>query len=296
MVRIINIDTKTRTIRVSNGKDDLEWFTTDTGSHVPLKKGQSKAEAIKEHFGDKKNDTKRVAAKIYSKLADRVGYVSDSDLEKYLDDNEYFNDDVREEIVKTVRKLESQASERHTEKDAPKPTGKQPAKQNKGVEEEYTEDDLLYEEARENIMSKYDGDDIAPNGYRATDFMSPQDYDARQKRIETEIEKEFKRLKTAKQQPAKKKTPDTSNADYFKSTMQETMKKFPRLYEHEQKHLEEYAVSAFSALRNNPGKEKAIVDEILDSYNQHVKRLGMWVDTPTLAKKAFVEKLAEAYK
>lgn len=74
------------------------------------------------------------------------------------------------------------------------------------------------------------------------------------------------------------------------------MKKFPRLYEHEQKHLEEYAVSAFSALRNNPGKEKAIVDEILDSYNQHVKRLGMWVDTPTLAKKAFVEKLAEAYK
>ena len=51
MVRIINIDTKTRTIRVSNGKDDLEWFTTDTGSHVPLKKGQSKAEAIKEHFG-----------------------------------------------------------------------------------------------------------------------------------------------------------------------------------------------------------------------------------------------------
>jgi hypothetical protein len=131
MVRIINIDTKTRTIRVSNGKDDLDWFTTDTGSHVPLKKGQSKAEAIKEHFGDKKNDTKRVAAKIYSKLADRVGYVSDSDLEKYLDDNEYFNDDVREEIVKTVRKLESQASERHTEKDAPKPTGKQPAKQDK---------------------------------------------------------------------------------------------------------------------------------------------------------------------
>ena len=62
MVRIINIDTKTRTIRVSNGKDDLEWFTTDTGSHVPLKKGQSKAEAIKEHFGDKKI-TKKGSAK-----------------------------------------------------------------------------------------------------------------------------------------------------------------------------------------------------------------------------------------
>lgn len=58
MVRVINIDTKARTIRVSNGKNDLEWFTTDTGSHVPLKKGQSKAEAIKEHFGDGKRSGK----------------------------------------------------------------------------------------------------------------------------------------------------------------------------------------------------------------------------------------------
>lgn len=64
MVRIINIDTKARTIRVSNGKDDLEWFTTDTGSHVPLKKGQSKAEAIKEHFGDgtKKQEPEKKSA------------------------------------------------------------------------------------------------------------------------------------------------------------------------------------------------------------------------------------------
>ena len=72
MVRIINIDTKNKTIRVSNGDKELEWFTTDTGSHVPLKKGQSKAEAIKEHFGDKKSDTKRSDDPVMDEL---MGYM-----------------------------------------------------------------------------------------------------------------------------------------------------------------------------------------------------------------------------
>ena len=53
MVRIINIDTKTRTIRVSNEDKDIDWITVK-GTHVPIKKGESKGEAIKEHFGDKK--------------------------------------------------------------------------------------------------------------------------------------------------------------------------------------------------------------------------------------------------
>ena len=220
MVRIINIDTKARTIRVSNGKDDLEWFTTDTGSHVPLKKGQSKAEAIKEHFGDKKDKVSGKAIAVAKK-----------------------------------EMLARQAKERKALRDSSSRLGESYYKQrvNELIKQQEIEEQDFYE----------------GHGIKAP---------------------------KAKQQPAKKETPDASNADYFKSTMQETMKKFPRLYEHEQKHLEEYAVSAFSALRNNPGKEKAIVDEILDSYNQHVKRLGMWVDTPTLAKKAFVEKLAEAYK
>ena len=217
MVRIINIDTKTRTVRVSNGKDDLEWFTTDTGSHVPLKKGQSKAEAIKEHFGGK-NVGGNLAAKKAQLHSD---FKSGKITQKQLEDG--------------LNKLAVGPS----------------SKDKTAVARDRKE--------REEIF-----------------------------KAQKETDKSWQ-----KQQPAK---PDTSNADYFKLTMQETMKKFPRLYEHEQKHLEEYAVSAFSALRNNPGKEKAIVDEILDSYNQHVKRLGMWVDTPTLAKKAFVEKLAEAYK
>lgn len=84
------------------------------------------------------NSVKREAAKIYSKLADKMGYVEKADLEKYLDDNEYFNDDVRKEIVKTVGELESQVSERHTDKDAPKPVHQwqQPRPRDKYVEGE----------------------------------------------------------------------------------------------------------------------------------------------------------------
>lgn len=183
-----------RQMSVLDKDDDITWITVK-GNHIPIKKGQSKGDAVKEFFESKKsgekktitkstsknlkrswksegsgkakykvgqkvsvggkeyevsavksanlskepyyklsngewrheneikesNGVKREAAKIYSKLADKMGYVEKADLEKYLDDNEYFNDDVRKEIVKTVGELESQASERHTEKDAPKP-------------------------------------------------------------------------------------------------------------------------------------------------------------------------------
>lgn len=276
MVRVINIDTKTRTIRVSNGKDDLEWFTTDTGSHVPLKKGQSKAEAIKEHFGDKKDKVsgKAIAAAKKEMLARQAKE------RKALRDSSsrlgesYYKQRVNE-LIKQQEIEEQDFYEGHGIK-APK-AKQQPSKK---VKETYADTSEI-----DGAEVFKDGDDyvvLYANGTKTREFSSKTEAD--------------KFAKSLSKQPAKKETPDTSNADYFKSTMQETMKKFPRLYEHEQKHLEEYAVSAFSALRNNPGKEKAIVDEILDSYNQHVKRLGMWVDTPTLAKKAFVEKLAEAYK
>lgn len=152
-----------RQMSVLDKDDDITWITVK-GNHIPVKKGQTKEQAVQafithqqrsnaEKRGKKwkpnsananarynalmelvgadkpkggsktkeSNGVKKEAAKIYSKLADKMGYVEKADLEKYLDDNEYFNDDVRKEIVKTVGELESQASERHTEKDAPKP-------------------------------------------------------------------------------------------------------------------------------------------------------------------------------
>ena len=242
MVRIINIDTKACTIRVSNEDKDIDWITVK-GTHVPIKKGESKGEAVEKFFEDK-------GRKFY-----RGSVVHKSGIDRQ-------NIEVAE-IRDRLKQLEHKLKKADTD-----------------GEKEYIK--KVQEKLRKNLV--YSKGLIKE---LSGDFeIDPYDKD---------MLKEFDDWKKSKQ-PAKKETPDTSNADYFKSTMQETMKKFPRLYEHEQKHLEEYAVSAFSALRNNPGKEKAIVDEILDSYNQHVKRLGMWVDTPTLAKKAFVEKLAEAYK
>ena len=52
MVRIINIDTKARTIRISNEDKDIDWITVK-GTHVPIKKGESKGEAVEKFFEDK---------------------------------------------------------------------------------------------------------------------------------------------------------------------------------------------------------------------------------------------------
>ena len=52
MVRIINIDTKNKTIRVSNEDKDIDWITVK-GTQVPIKKGESKGEAVEKFFEDK---------------------------------------------------------------------------------------------------------------------------------------------------------------------------------------------------------------------------------------------------
>ena len=55
MVKVINIDTKTRTIRVENAADgDIKtWRTTESGAHFPIKKGESTKEAL-DKFVEKK--------------------------------------------------------------------------------------------------------------------------------------------------------------------------------------------------------------------------------------------------
>ena len=54
---------KDKNLLNGKGEKDLEWFTTENGVHVPLKQGQTKAEAIKEKFGEeeqKKDAVKRL--------------------------------------------------------------------------------------------------------------------------------------------------------------------------------------------------------------------------------------------
>lgn len=137
MVRIINIDTKARTIRVSNGKDDLEWFTTDTGSHVPLKKGQSKAEAIKEHFGDKKD---KVSGKAIAAAKKEMLARQEKERKALRDSSSrlgesYYKQRVNE-LIKQQEIEEQDFYEGHGI-EAPK-AKQQPAKQGKGTDENGT--------------------------------------------------------------------------------------------------------------------------------------------------------------
>lgn len=60
MVKIINIDTKTRTIRISNADGDIKtWRTTESGTHFPIREGESTKEAL-----DKFVESKQVGKKV----------------------------------------------------------------------------------------------------------------------------------------------------------------------------------------------------------------------------------------
>ena len=145
MVRIINIDTKTHTLRVSNGKDDLEWFTTDTGSHVPLKKGQSKAEAIKEHFGDGRKSGKSDWEKQFGPLdkplsKSAIKRIQKEDFEKNVRDADRRNAEekaskAREKALKDQEEAGFQA----WKKQQPAKKAERPAKEEKN---DHTERDL----------------------------------------------------------------------------------------------------------------------------------------------------------
>lgn len=131
MVRIINIDTKARTIRVSNGKDDLEWFTTDTGSHVPLKKGQSKAEAIKEHFGDKKQNPQL-------ERLEKMGKAWGKDQMSVLRELGKTNPQGLKDELDRIDSERERTTKAHKEWRKEKAAKQQPAKQGKGTDENGT--------------------------------------------------------------------------------------------------------------------------------------------------------------
>ena len=100
------------------------------------------------------------------------------------------------------------------------------------------------------------------------------------------------KMKAGKKEPASK----PMSADHIKQTMQKTMESFPKLYSWEKPHLEKFADDIWSELEKNPGKEQEVLDEWVEAYDDAAKRLGMWVDTPTLVKRDFVKKVAESWK
>ena len=67
MVKIINIDTKTRTIRVENADSDIKtWRTTESGAHFPIKKGESTKEALNKFIGSKRPEAKKKSSGLIS--------------------------------------------------------------------------------------------------------------------------------------------------------------------------------------------------------------------------------------
>ena len=59
MAKIINIDTKTRTIRVENDGKIKAWRTTESGAHFPIKEGESTKEALDKFVGSKRPEAKK---------------------------------------------------------------------------------------------------------------------------------------------------------------------------------------------------------------------------------------------
>ena len=57
MVRVINIDTKTKTIHIENADKDIQWVTSK-GVHIPIKPGETKEQAISEFINKKRGGLK----------------------------------------------------------------------------------------------------------------------------------------------------------------------------------------------------------------------------------------------
>lgn len=63
MVKVINIDTKTRTIRIDNADSDIKtWRTTESGTHFPIKKGESTKEALDKFVAKKQEESPAMRA------------------------------------------------------------------------------------------------------------------------------------------------------------------------------------------------------------------------------------------
>lgn len=60
MVKVINIDTKTKTIHISNADGDIKtWRTTESGTHFPIREGESTKEALDKFVGSKRPEAKK---------------------------------------------------------------------------------------------------------------------------------------------------------------------------------------------------------------------------------------------
>lgn len=338
MVKVINIDTKTRTIRVENAADgDIKtWRTTESGAHFPIKKGESTKEALDKFVASKRKGSDDKELETMVKAVEKT-YGKDSP-----------------EAQRARGKLQPNKESGESEYEEAKARYSEAVKQRKKVIEEiyqYTKktgEENIHLEAQKkrlekimvheaNVMTKIEKEeakaresDLAEKARKrkeqATKKLAKVEPIATTAEIQKVIGKEQPKKEFDKElwdkayEAAKKRVKGVKNPypthdevqsmyeymqsdDYkkstekasFKTAMQTTMKAFPRLYDFEKPHLEEFANKVYDDIQNNPGKEKEVLEHLADAYKQHIAGLGPWVDTPTLAKKAFLDQMLESH-
>jgi hypothetical protein len=388
MVKIINIDTKTRTIRIDNADSDIKtWRTTESGTHFPIKKGESTKEALDKFVGKKRPEAKKKSGLLGDRSTPDEQLKTPKAREIYDRITRYaaeHNKDLQEDEMKHLRSLrdilldDNNAAE-HVEKNFQKWFGsskQQPAKKEPellGDRYDRTHG-IKTEKSKEGLLSERKGpedvdvSDIVKNYKKQMKALGSDAPIEKTDRVEADAIKEFMTRKIGANRPYEdyyqywlngmdKATKDAFNEIYnesearemafselasdvdhsglargeptydelmewskkqkakkaekkepvdmwakpkshegsesFKSAMQETMKSFPRLYDFEKQPLESFAEDIYGKLQENPGKEQAVLDHYVDAYKSYIATLGPWVDTPTLVKKAFLDKMVE---
>lgn len=368
MVKVINIDTKTRTIRVENAADgDIKtWRTTESGVHFPIKKGESTKEALDKFVEKKRPEAKKESGLDKDKIkAHKQGLIyyddyakqqsekeekarkarekalkdkEDADFHEWQKSNPSKKADVSD-IIKSYKEkmaaLGPKASIKKTDRveaDAIKEFMTRKLGANRPYDDYYqywlngmdkktrAEFEEIYNEseAREMAFSEL-ASDVDHSGLARGEptYDELMQWAEKQKAAKKEFDKELwdKAYEAAKKRVKGVKNPYPTHDDVqsmyeymqsddykkstekasFKSAMQTTMKAFPRLYDFEKPHLEEFANKVYEDIQNNPGKEKEVLEHLADAYKRHIAGLGPWVDTPTLAKKAFLDQMLESH-
>ena len=316
MVKIINIDTKTRTIHVSNEDGKIKaWRTTESGAHFPIKEGESTKEAL-DKFVEKKRpgatpktagQLKKAAEKLESdpayhyERADRLSEMI-KQREKELD-SPNISPTAKKAIERGIGDLQLAISKHwdaagKLEKAQKK---QQPAKKESGLlGDKPTPDELLKTPKAREVYDRLTRYAAEHNKDLQEDDMkhlrSLRDILLDDNNAAEHVEKNFQKwFGSGKSESAKKESvPDRMMR--YKNTMQETMDSFGTLYSWEKPHLEEFAKKIYDDISKNPEKEKEFLEHTYEAYNEAAKRLGMWVDTPTLVKRSFIKKLLDGQK
>ena len=337
MVKVINIDTKTRTIHVENAADgDIKtWRTTESGTHFPIKKGESTKEALDKFVEKKRPEAKKEEKQPAKKESD---WPKSPKFEKLTEQYMPKQGEADNELGEVLRSINQVVYRYYNDGDMwNKGYGKETVN---GAIKHLTElsknketprhiarglDNALFELKKHGVKDKDRYETALKIMMQTMEWADENDIEALSKmKRNTEKQqpkKEFdKELWDKAYEAAKKRVKGVKNPypthddvqsmyeymqsdDYkkstekasFKSAMQTTMKAFPRLYDFEKPHLEEFANKVYEDIQNNPGKEKEVLEHLADAYKRHIAGLGPWVDTPTLAKKAFLDQMLELH-